>query len=85
MDKFYERAYEGMIEARTTESFPICGMDVHTFELMLSAIAFNLDKLEDAARLVSGILVSRTVNVSVKNRALDLKEMILERIKEKGK
>lgn len=80
--KFYSRAYEGLIEARATESFPICGMDANTYEVLLSAIAYNLDKLDEASRLVSGILQSRTANRGVKNRALDLKEMILERKRE---
>ena len=82
--KFYGNAYTGLIEARTTESFPICGMDTNTFDMLLSAMAFNLDKLDDASRFVSGLLVSRTVSSGIKNRAIDLKEMIVERRKELG-
>ena len=82
--KFYGNAYNGLIEARGTESFPICGMDTNTFEMLLSAMAFNLDKLEDATRFVSALLISRTVSSGIKNRAIDLKEMILERRKELG-
>ena len=82
--KFYGNAYTGLIEARSTESFPICGMDTNTFEMLLSAMAFNLDKLDDATRFVSTLLVSRTVSSGIKNRAIDLKEMILERRKEIG-
>ena len=73
-----------MLEARATESFPICGMDTNTYEMLLSAMAFNLDKLDDATRFVSALLISRTVNSGIKNRAIDLKEMILERRKELG-
>lgn len=83
--KFYSNAYDGLIEARGTESFPICGMDTNTFEMLLAAMSFNLDKLEDATRFVSALLVSRTVSSGIKNRAIDLKEMILERRKELGK
>lgn len=82
--KFYDNAYNGLIEARGTESFPICGMDTNTFEMLLSAMAFNLDKLDDATRFVSALLISRTVSSGIKNRAIDLKEMILERRKELG-
>ena len=82
--KFYGNAYTGLIEARSTESFPICGMDTNTYEMLLAAMAFNLDKLDDASRFVSTLLVSRTVNSGTKNRAIDLKEMILERRKELG-
>ena len=83
--KFYSNAYDGLIEARGTESFPICGMDTNTFEMLLAAMSFNLDKLEDATRFVSALLVSLTVSSGIKNRAIDLKEMILERRKELGK
>ena len=82
--KFYGNAYTGLIEARTTESFPICGMDTNTFDMLLSAMAFNLDKLDEASRFVSGLLVSRTVSSGIKNRAIDLKEMIMDRRKELG-
>ena len=82
--KFYGNAYTGLLEARGTESFPICGMDTNTYEMLLSAMAFNLDKLEDASRFVSALLISRTVSSGIKNRAIDLKEMILERRKELG-
>lgn len=82
--KFYGNAYTGLIDARTTESFPICGMDTNTFDMLLSAMAFNLDKLDDASRFVSGLLVSRTVSSGIKNRAIDLKKMIMDRRKELG-
>ena len=82
--KFYGNAYTGLIEARTTESFPICGMDANTFDMLLAAMAFNLDKLDDASRFVSGLLVSRTVSSGIKNRSIDLKEMIMDRRKELG-
>lgn len=82
--KFYSNAYDGLIEARGTESFPICGMDTNTYEMLLAAMSFNLDKLDDASRFVSALLVSRTVSSGIKNRAIDLKEMILERRKELG-
>ena len=82
--KFYGNAYNGLIEARSTESFPICGMDTNTYEMLLAAMAFNVDKLDDASRFVSTLLVSRTVSSGIKNRAIDLKEMILERRKELG-
>ena len=80
--KFYSRAYDGLIEARVTEDFPICGMDPNTYEVLLAAIAYNLDKLDEASRFVSGLLQSRTANRGIKNRAIGLKEMIIERKKE---
>lgn len=80
--KFYGNAYDGLIEARAKENFPICGMDMNTFEMLLAAMSFNLDKLEEASHFVSTLLISRTISSGIKNRAIDLKEMILQRKKE---
>ena len=83
-NEYIANAYEGFQESFSKEPFPICGMDTNTFEMLLGAMAFNLDKLDDASRFISGLLVSKTVNRGIKNRAIDLKEMILERRKEIG-
>lgn len=80
--KFYQNSYDGFIEARSKELFPIRGMDCNTFEILLAAMSFNLDKLDDSSRFVSTLLVSQSVNRAIKNKALDLKEMILKRRKE---
>ena len=83
-EAFLQKAYDGLVSARQKELFPICGMDTNTYEMLLAAMAFNVDKLDDASRFVSTLLVSRTVSSGIKNRAIDLKEMILERRKEIG-
>lgn len=75
--RFYENAYTGLLEAMKSENYPICGMDQNTFDLLLATMSFKLGKLEDAARLVSSLIVSRTVSTNIKNRAQDLKEMII--------
>lgn len=78
--RFYEYAYEGLVEAMRTESFPICSMDKNTFELLLATMAYNLDKLEDSAHLVSSLLISRNVSTNIINRAQNLKELIIARV-----
>lgn len=77
---YYEQAFEGFMKAAAVESFPVCGMEESTFNLLVANMAFRLEKIDVASRLVSGILVSRTASARVKERARDLKGEIIEKI-----
>ena len=79
--RFYQNAYEGLVAAMSQESYPICGMEQNTYELLLAVIGFSLEHYEDAGRLVGGLIVSRTASTNIKNRAYDLKEKIVEEMK----
>jgi hypothetical protein len=59
----------------------MCGMDQSTVDLLIAAMAFNLGKYDFSSRFVSSLIVSRTAGPNIKNRARDLKELILEKIK----
>lgn len=80
---YYAQAYEGMSKAVSSESFPICGMDQYTMDLLLAAMAFKLEKYDEASRFISRLLVSRSASANVRKRAFDLKEEILEKLKSK--
>lgn len=81
---YYEQAYEGMMKAVASESFPICGMDQYTMDLLLAQMAFKLEKYDMASKLVSRLLVSQGANHNVKDHALDLKQEIIQTIRSKG-
>lgn len=81
--KFYEYAYDALVEGMAKESFPICGMDANTYELLLAAMGYNLNKLETSSKLVSSLIISRTASSNIKNRARDLKDMIIAKIRQK--
>lgn len=78
---FYAQAFEGFVKAMSSESYPICGMDQGTVDLLIAAMAYNLGKYDYASRFVSSLIVSRTAGANVKKRAHDLKEKILEKMK----
>lgn len=82
-DQFLRNAYDGFIKARAGESFPICGMDSMTIDYLLSALAIRFGEYETAAKLLGGIITSRTANSRMKDRAHDLKDVLLEKLKEK--
>ena len=62
--------------ARLREDFPICGMDESTFDYLLADLATRLGKYDIGARLASNVIVSRTANSKLKERARNLRENI---------
>lgn len=76
-----QKALEGLINARQKESLPICGMDQTSLDYMIAAVAYELEKDNIAAKMVSEILVSPVANSRMKDKARDLKQLILERHK----
>ena len=78
---FYSQAFDGFVKAMSSENYPMCGMEQNTVDLLIAAMAYNLGKYDFASRFVSNLLVSRNVGSNIKNRAYDLKEKIIEKIK----
>ncbi len=69
-------AYEGFQSAFSKEDFPMCGMDQNTLSYLLADLARRVGKVEDAKRWVSKVLVARNANKRIKDKALDLKELL---------
>jgi len=75
--EFLSSAYDGFSEALSKESFPICGMDENTMLCMLADIGRRVGHFEEAGRLISRVIVSRTAPERIKNKARDIKELIV--------
>lgn len=82
-DEYLRNALEGFLAARQTESFPMCGMDEATVDYLIAATAMRFGQFDVATKLVSSIILSKATNPRMKNKALTLKETLLEKIKEK--
>ena len=80
-DTFYQQAFDGFVKAMSSESYPMAGMDQSTTDLLIAAMAYNLGQYEYAARFVSSLIVSNTAGANIKNRAHDLKEKIVVKLK----
>ena len=76
-------AYEGFIGALKVEDFPIAGMDQSTLNFLIAALAFELEKYDVSARMVSSVITNSSVSSRLKDRARDLKDMIAAKLKEK--
>ena len=73
-EEFLKFAYEGFLAARSSEPFPMCGMDEGTVDYLLSALAVRFHDFNVATRLVSELLSSKTVNSRTKEKTRLLKE-----------
>lgn len=82
-NQFLKNAYDGFVTARASESFPICGMDEMTVDYLLSTLAMRFGEYETAAKLLGSIVTSRTANARIKDRAHDLKDVLMDKLKEK--
>ena len=83
-NEFLRNALEGFLAARQTESFPMCGMDEPTVDYLISVTAMRFEQYDVASRLITGILTSPGANPRMKDKARDVKELLMKKIKEKN-
>ena len=84
-DQYLLNAFNGFVEARQTEGFPMCGMDEMTIDYLLAVLASRFKKYDVASKLVASILTSPSANARMKDKARDLKEQILLEIRNQKK
>ncbi len=82
--EYLQNAYKGFVEAQQSESYPICGMDEYTMDYLTAALAYEVDELDMASQYVARLLVS-AANARIKDKARELKNMILVKRKETRK
>ncbi len=80
-EAFYAQAFEGFNKAVSTESYPICGMDECTMDFLLAAMAYHFKKVDIASKCIARIQASPAASKKIKEKAYDLKEMIVADIK----
>lgn len=78
-------AYDGFVSARSTEGYPMCGMDEQTVDYIIAALAVKIGKLDVAAKMTAGLLGDLKTSKRMKERALDLKELLLAEKKKQEK
>ncbi len=83
-NEFLRNALEGFLAARQTEAFPMCGMDEPTVDYLIAVTAMRFEQYDVSSRLITGILQSPTANPRMKDKARDIKEMLMKKIKEKN-
>ena len=73
---YIQNAYKGFVTARSTEDYPMCGMDSSTVDYLIAAIAVQLKKYDVAEKLLSSLLTASDVNKRTKDKARELKDII---------
>lgn len=80
-DEALKTAFDGFVNARQKESFPIAGMDEITIDYLLAVLSARFKQFDTAQKMIAGILMNRTANNRIKDRARDLKEQVLAEMK----
>lgn len=81
--EYLQNAFKGFVEAQKSERYPMCGMDEYTMDYLTAALAYEVGELDMASQYVSRLLASMANN-RVKDKARDLKELIVAKRKETG-
>lgn len=81
--EFLKNALDGLITARQTESYPICGMDEVTLEYLIAVLAMEFEKYDISSRLIYNILNTPTVNNRIKDKAREVKDELLQQMGKK--
>ena len=82
--EYLQNAFKGFVEAQKSERYPMCGMDEYTMDYLTAAFAYEVGELDTSSQYVSRLLASMANN-RVKDKARDLKELIVAKKRETGK
>lgn len=82
--EYTKNAYEGFVTAVSKENFPMCGMDEMTVNLLIGVLAFKTEHFDVASKMIATILQANSANPRLKDKARDLKEEVLNKLKAKG-
>ena len=83
-NEFLRNALEGFLAARQTEPFPMCGMDEPTVDYVIAVTAMRFEQYDLTSRLITGIIQSNSANPRMKDKARDVKDMLMQKIKQKN-
>ena len=56
-NEFLKKAYEGFVNARQSEGFPMCGMDEPTVDYVLANLAMRFGHYDVASKMISSMMV----------------------------
>ena len=82
--EFLKNALDGLLQARQAENYPMCGMDEITVEYLIAALGIEQEQFDVSSRIISNILVSPSATSRMKDKARELKEVLMLKIKEKN-
>lgn len=81
--EYLDSAYEGFVQARLSEGYPMAGMDETTLDYLLATMAMDRGELDVASKMVATILQSVNASTRIKDKARELKDELVIKIKQK--
>lgn len=81
---YLKKAYDHFTKAVQSEDFPICGMDENTVDYLLAVLAMECGDYSVSSKLLSKLITSQFCSNRVKDKARDVKEILVERMREEG-
>ncbi|MCR4588710.1 MAG: DUF2225 domain-containing protein [Lachnospiraceae bacterium] len=82
-DQFLLNALEGFKTAIQSEGFPMAGMDDTTVSYLIAALATECHQTDVASKMIAQILTSSSANARIKDKARDLKDILMQELKKK--
>ena len=79
-NQFLKNAYEGFINARQTEGYPMCGMDESTVDYLIATLAMRFQHYDVSSKIISNLLVSQSCNKRMKEKVRELKEELIKKM-----
>ena len=79
--EFLKNAMDGFMAAKSSEAYPMCGMDEETVDYLIAVLAMQFGKYDISSKLIASILTSKDANSRMKDKARDVKEILVERYK----
>ena len=76
--EFMENALKGFTEAYQKETFPICGLEEHTLMYIMADLSRRLGDRESCLRYLGTLIVNKNVSPKLKDKALELKELVIK-------
>ena len=83
--EFMRNALEGFLAARQSERYPMCGMDETTVDYLIAVIAMDFEQYDVSTKLISSILSANGTNPRMKDKARDLRDILMSKIKKQKK
>lgn len=75
----YENALEGFQQAISKENFPMMGMEEMTVIYLMAVLAMEIERYDEAMRLIGRVITSHSTGPRLKEKAHDLKDKIREK------
>lgn len=79
--EYLKNALDGFMAAMASENFPMCGMDEVTMDYLIAVLAMKFGQYDISSKLIGTILVSSNASARMKDKARELKEMIIAEIR----